>query len=209
MLDTAIELYGTCYLTGQSAALFDMRNVVEVDTGIVNLAAVIGIFLVILITFRSITMPIFLVFSIETAIWINLSIAYFTDNTLSFIGYLIISTVQLGATVDYAILLSNHYLEDRKIMPKKEAMLKALSENLSAILVSAGILAAAGFTLASTSGNQIVSELGALLGRGTILSFVMVVCALPALLLIFDKVIEKTTIKSGFYKHKRRENRGA
>ncbi len=88
-----------------------MRNVVEVDTGIVNLAAVIGIFLVILITFRSITMPIFRVFSIETAIWINLSIAYFTDNTLSFIGYLIISTVQLGATVDYAILLSNHYLE--------------------------------------------------------------------------------------------------
>ncbi len=209
VLDTAKEHYGTCYLTGQSAALFDMRNVVEVDTGIVNLAAVIGIFLVTLITFRSITMPIFLVFSIETAIWINLSIAYFTDNTLSFIGYLIISTVQLGATVDYAILLSNHYLEDRKIMPKKEAMLKALSENLSAILVSAGILAAAGFTLASTSGNQIVSELGALLGRGTILSFVMVVCALPALLLIFDKVIEKTTIKSGFYKHKRRENRGA
>ncbi len=120
----------------------------------------------ILITFRSITMPIFLVFSIETAIWINLSIAYFTDNTLSFIGYLIISTVQLGATVDYAILLSNHYLSDRKIMPKKEAMLKALSENLSAILVSAGILAAAGFTLASTSGNQIVSELGLCLAEG-------------------------------------------
>lgn len=206
VLDTAGRHYESYYLAGQSATLFDMKNIVEVDTGVVNLVAIIGIFIVILLTFRSLTVPVILVFTIETAIWINLSVAYFSDNTLSFIGYLIISTVQLGATVDYAILLTNHYLTDRKGLPKEEAMLKTLSENLVAILVSAGILATAGFALAATSDNVIISELGSLLGRGTVLSFVMVVCALPALLLIFDKVIEKTTLKSGFH---RRKNKSA
>jgi len=207
VLDVTGKHYTTYFLTGQSAALYDMKSIIETDTRIVNLAAILGIFIVILLTFRSFSIPIFLVFTIETAIWINLSLAYFMDSTLSFIGYLIISTVQLGATVDYAILLSNHYLSDRKSLPKREAMLKTLSDNLLAIIVSAGILAAAGFTLAATSGNPIVSELGTLLGRGTILSFLMVVCVLPALLIIFDKLIEKTTIKNGFHKQKAKENR--
>lgn len=199
VLDTADNYYEKYYLTGQSAALLDMKNMVEIDTRIVNLIAIFGIFMVILITFRSITIPIFLVFTIETAIWINLSFAYFGNNSLSFIGYLIISTVQLGATVDYAILLTNHYLTERKEMLKNKAMLKALTENVAAILVSASILSASGFILAATSSNPIIAELGLLLGRGTVLSFVMVVCVLPALLLIFDKVIQKTTLKCGFY----------
>lgn len=198
VLDLAKRQYGACFLTGQSATLFDMKSVVEADTSVVNWVAIAGIFLVILLTFRSLTIPIFLVFTIETAIWINLSFAYFTGSALSFIGYLIISTVQLGATVDYAILLTNHYLTDRKALPKKEAMLKTLRENLAAILVSASILATAGFALAATSSNPIISELGTLLGRGTSLSFVMVVCVLPALLVLFDRVIEKTTLPTGF-----------
>ncbi|MFA5675246.1 MAG: MMPL family transporter [Christensenellales bacterium] len=202
VLNTAESHYDTRYLTGQSATLFDMKSVVETDTGIVNLVAIIGIFIVILLTFRSLSIPALLVFTIETAIWINLSFAYFTDNTLSFVGYLIISTVQLGATVDYAILLTNHYLTDRRSLPKNEAMRKTLADNLAAILVSAGILMAAGFTLAATSGNPIVSELGTLLGRGTALSLIMVICVLPALLIIFDKVIKKTTLKNGFHIHK-------
>ncbi|MDD4164761.1 MAG: MMPL family transporter [Eubacteriales bacterium] len=203
VLDSTAKHYDSYYLTGRSATLYDMKNVIEIDTNIVNLVAIIGIFVVILITFRSITVPVLLVFTIETAIWINLSFAYFTDNTLSYIGYLIISTVQLGATVDYAILLTNHYLTERKNLPKKEAMYKTLTDNLSAILVSASILAAGGFTLAVTSGNPIVSELGTLLGRGTLLSFVMVICVLPTLLIIFDKTIQKTTLKNAFSLHKK------
>lgn len=199
VMDVTARHYNTYYIMGQSAILFDMKRIIEVDTGIVNMVAIFGIFMVLLLTFRSLTIPIFLVFTIKTAIWINLSFAYFTDNSLSFIGYLIISTVQLGATVDYAILLTHNYLKDRKSLPKKAAMLKTLSDNLVAILVSAGILATAGFTLGATSGNLIVSELGTLLGRGTILSFFMVVCVLPALLNIFDKVIEKTTFRNDFY----------
>jgi predicted RND superfamily exporter protein len=199
ILDTAASHYDTYYLAGQSAALFDMKNVISIDTRLVNLAAIIGIFIVLLITFRSLSLPLLLVFSIETAIWINLSFPYFRDQPLSFIGYLVISTVQLGATVDYAILFTNNYLDNRKTHPKKDAMRVTIKDNLVAILTSGGILATAGFTLALTSSNPIISELGTLLGRGTLLSLAMVSCVLPALLVLFDKVIQKTTLKSKFH----------
>lgn len=199
VLDTGADHYDTYYLAGQSAALYDMKNVVSTDTKRVNLIAVIGIFIVLLLTFRSLSLPLFLVFSIETAIWINLSIPYFAGQPLSFIGYLIISTVQLGATVDYAILFTNAYLNNRKTLPKKDAMRAAIGDNFVAILTSAVILATAGFTLALTSSNPIIGELGTLLGRGTLLSLAMVACVLPALLVLFDKVNQKTTLKSRFF----------
>lgn len=199
MAETA-NYYGTYYMAGQSATLYDMRSIVSVDTGFVNLIAIIGIFIVLLITFKSLTMPLILLFTIETAIWINLSFAYFAGQSFNFIGYLVISTVQLGATVDYAILLTDRYLGNRRIMHKFEAMKKTVDENLEAIIISAVILATAGFTLALTSTNPIISELGTLLGRGTVLSFLMVIGVLPALLMLLDRVIEKTTLKSGFYK---------
>ncbi|HZW49185.1 MAG TPA: MMPL family transporter [Bacillota bacterium] len=205
VLDTAAQHYDVYYLAGQSATLTDMKNVVSTDTKLVNLVAIIGIFFVLLFTFRSITLPLFLLFTIETAIWVNLSFAYFTGQSFNFIGYLVISTVQLGATVDYAILLTVRYLGNRKDLPKKEAMEKTIGDNLTAILVSATVLATTGFTLALTSSNPIVSELGALLGRGTLLSFLMVVCALPALLVLFDKLIEKTTWRSGFHGNHRND----
>ena len=186
-------------MAGQSATLFDMRNVVSIDTKLINLVAVFGIFIVLLVTFRSISIPLILLFSIETAIWINLSFPYFTGRSLSFIGYLILSTVQLGATVDYAILFTDCYLDNRKTLSKKEAMRVTIRDNLVAILTSATILATAGFTLALTSSNPIISELGTLLGRGTLLSLTMVACVLPALLVLLDNVIQKTTIKKQFH----------
>jgi hypothetical protein len=183
---TAAEYYPDYYITGTSATLYDMKLVVENDTTKVNMAAIIGIFLVLLIAFRSGRLPVILVFVIETAIWINLAIPYFSGQSLSFIGYLIVSTVQLGATVDYAILLTHNYREERQTLPRLAAMEKTLANNLISIFVSAGILATAGFALAVTSGNPIVSELGILLGRGTLLSFVMVILVLPALLMLLD-----------------------
>jgi len=198
VMDTAAMHYDTYYITGQSAILYDMKNLVSIDTKVVNLIAIIGIFIVLLITFRSISLPVFLVFAIETAIWINLSFPYFSGKSLSFIGYLIVSTVQLGATVDYAILLTNAYLNNRKTLEKNEAMRTAISNNIVAIFTSAIILSSAGFALAITSSNPIISELGTLLGRGTLLSLAMVACVLPALLLLFDKVIQRTTLNKEF-----------
>lgn len=202
IMKAAKDSYGDFYLTGQSASLNDMKNVVSVDMGRINIIAIIGIFIVLLITFRSLTIPILLIFTIETAIWINLSVPYFMDTKISFIGYLILSTVQLGATVDYAILVTHRYLEARQHEPKKEAMYSALKNNIGAVLISAAILATAGFTLAGTTQNPVIKELGTLLGRGTTLSFVMVVAVLPALLILFDTIIQKTTLSHNFHQQK-------
>ncbi len=202
LLETTALHYDSYYLTGASATLYDMKKVVSIDVTLVNLIAIMGIFIVLLITFRSLVLPLLLLFTIETAIWINLAIPYFTGQSINFIGYLIVSTVQLGATVDYAILFTNSYLTNRKSMPKQEAMRVTIEDNLISILVSAIILSTAGFTLMLTTSNPIIGELGILIGRGTLLSLTMVSCVLPALLVLFDKIIQKTTHKNEFHQSK-------
>ena len=194
--------YPTSYLAGSAATLTDMRTVVSSDTVLINAVAIIGILIVLLVTFRSISIPVILTFVIETAIWINLSFGYFSGQAYNFIGFLVISTVQLGATVDYAILITDQYLGNRKTMRKKDAILKTLGANLPAVLTSALILSLAGITLAMTSTNGVVAELGTLLGRGTILSLLMVICVLPSMLLLLDRFIQKTTFAHGFHKGK-------
>jgi len=198
--EKAGELYGEKFYTlGQSTNLYDMKNLTEKDNVVVNLIAVVAIFMVLLITFKSATLPFILVLTIETGIWINLAIPYFSGTKINFLGYLILSTIQLGATVDYAILLTNTYLSNRKLMPKGEAMGVSLGSAFRSILVSALTLSTAGFTLYLTSSNSYTADIGLLLGRGTLLSLGMVVCFLPTLLIVFDKAIEKTTYRAKFY----------
>ena len=187
------------YTAGQSANLYDMKNVVANDNTKVTIIAVISIFLVLLVTFRSGTLPFILLFTIEIGIWINLSLPYFAGEPINFLGYLVINTVQLGATVDYAILLTSYYLDNRKLMPAKEASHLAVGETFKSILMSAATLATAGFTLGATSSNPAVASLGLLLGRGAILSFALVTCVLPTVLRILDKPIKATTYKALFY----------
>jgi predicted RND superfamily exporter protein len=198
---TAQSLYGDQALTlGRSASLYDMRGVVQSDNTRVNLIAIISIFLVLMLTFRSGVLPFLLLFTIETAIWINLAIPYFLGMNISFIGYLVLNTVQLGATVDYAILLTNTYMRNRKSMAKKPAVSAALGTSFKSILVSATTLTISGFALMGTSSNQIVVDIGSMLGRGTLLSFAMVVLVLPLLLTIFDPLIGRLTLGAGFMK---------
>ncbi|MCL1873850.1 MAG: MMPL family transporter [Clostridiales bacterium] len=200
-ISMAAEKYypGEVYSVGQSANLYDIRTVVQNDNKTTNLIAIIAIFLVLLLTFRSALLPFFLLVTIETAIWINLSVPYFTNTSINYIGYLVLNTVQLGATVDYAILLTVTYMRSRRSLPKKEAIHQALGRSFRAILVSATIMAMAGFTLAGTSSNPLIADIGKLLGRGTLLSMIMVLVFLPAMLTIFDKAIGKTTYKAGFF----------
>ncbi len=198
--DLAAQYYDEYYMAGQSANLYDMAQIIEVDNLRVSLIAVVSIFLVVALTFRSLMLPVCLVLAIETGIWINLCIPYFAGDTLNFIGYLIINTVQLGATIDYGILLTTHYLRCRKEMPARQAIYKALGEAVPSLIVSAGILASAGFALGVTSDIAVVALLGFLLARGALISLVMVTCFLPALLVYFDGPIRVTTWKSGFFR---------
>ena len=182
------------YSAGSSVNLYDMKTIVRKDNSLTNLLAVIAIFTVLLITFRSVTLPVILLFTIEAAIWINLSIPYFTGTSINYIGYLVLNTVQLGATVDYAILLTVTYMRERKAMSKKEAIHSALGSSFQSIIISAFTMASAGFALAGTTTNPLIADIGILLGRGSLLSMAMVLVFLPAALTLLDGAIMKTTI---------------
>lgn len=195
---TADKYYSESWLCGQSANLYDMRDVVTADSTLVNWIAIGFIFLTLLVTFKSATLPFILLFVIEAAIWINLSVPYFADQPLVYIGYLVINTVQLGATIDYAILMTNGYAANRRTMDKREAVVATLNTNFESVLTSGVILTAAGLCLGFVSSLQVVAELGILLARGTVLSMAMVVLALPALLMLFDPLTARLTWKAGF-----------
>ncbi|OYD09952.1 RND transporter [Paludifilum halophilum] len=200
--DTAESYYDEVHLLGESVTLYDIKNTVEQDNTVVNLLTIIMIAIVLVITFRSISIPIVLLLTIQSAVWLNLSVPYFTDSSLVYVGYLIISTVQLAATVDYGILFTENDRNLRQEMPAMKAIKKTIDDKMFAILISASILSSVGFILSFTSTNPIVSSIGLLLGRGALLAFVMVVFALPAMLVVFDRVIEKTTLRANFYKGK-------
>ena len=195
---TADKYYSESWLCGQSANLYDMRDVVTADSTLVNWIAIGFIFLTLLVTFKSATLPFILLFVIEAAIWINLSVPYFADQPLVYTGYLVINTVQLGATIDYAILMTNGYTANRRTMGKREAVVATLNTNFESVLTSGVILTAAGLCLGFVSSLQVVAELGILLARGTVLSMAMVVLALPALLMLFDPLTARLTWKAGF-----------
>lgn len=191
--NVASKYYEENYSCGMSANLYDMKDVVQGDTPVVNGLAIVFILLTLLISFRSLTLPVILIFVIESAIWINLSTPYFTDTPLVYLGYLVINTVQLGATIDYAILLTDGYVVRRRSMYSIDAVKGTINDNIISIITSGLILSTAGISLNLSSSMEIVRELGMLLFRGTLLSMAMVLLALPALLILFDGATARLT----------------
>ena len=140
-------------------------------------------------TMKSLVLPIILVLSIETAIWINLAIPYFAGNTIFYIAYLIISSIQLGATVDYAILLTERYKESRETMDKKDSVIYTISAVFVSVMTSASVLTLVGFMMGYVSTHGLLSQLGFFLGKGTLCSLVIVIFVLPGLLYLFDNLV--------------------
>ena len=205
----AHDYYGDeAHIMGYSVNLKDMKDIIQEDNRLVNLLAILSIALVIAINFKSISLPVLLVLTIELSIWINLSFPYFTNTKLTFIGYLIISSIQLGATVDYAILYTNHYLKCRESMAKDQAIIQSGMLTYGSIIPPAFILSLAGFLLYKFSSLKVVSEIGTVLGRGAILSLIMVTFLLPVLLYFCDRLVEKTTYSAHFFRdHPESENK--
>lgn len=198
--EAAQELYPDQYLLlGSSASIIDIKTVVEYDFLTVNLISILAVSLILLFTFRSLTLPLLLVFVIESSIWINMSVPYFMGAPLIFIGYMIVGAIQLGATIDYAILLTGRYMENRRVMGKHEASQKAISDAGNSIITSAGILCVSGFMLGFMSNVSVISSLGMLIGRGALLSGLMVLIFLPQLLVLFDGLIARTTLNPDFF----------
>lgn len=178
---------GAYYLAGRGVSTYDLMDTITADMLKVNLLAIGAIFLVLLFTMRSLVLPVILVLSIETAIWINLAIPYFTGETIFYIAYLIISSIQLGATVDYAILMTDRYRENRQTLEKSSALVQTIADTAVSILTSGSSMTAVGMLMGYVSSNRLLAQLGMFIGRGTLLSLVIVFFVLPGLLFLFDK----------------------
>ncbi len=186
------------YLAGGSVNVYDMKETIVADNIPVTIVGIVGIAIMILLTFRSLSIPIILVSTIESAIWINLAYSYFANESVVYIAYIVLSSIQLGATVDYAILFSSRYVENRQLYDKKTAVVKTISETALSILTSASILVLAGFVLSFTSASSVTAQLGMMIGRGTLLSCSLVLFLLPTLLMLLDRLVAATTLKSNF-----------
>ncbi|WP_101911349.1 efflux RND transporter permease subunit [Marasmitruncus massiliensis] len=180
------------HFLGMTSATQDMKNTITADYGIVNWLSILGVALVIMITFRSVTMPLAVIIPIEVAIFINMALPYLVGEKMVFLGYLMVSSMQLGATVDYSILLTNNYLGIRAAEPdKKKAAVQAITKSALSILTSGTVLTVVGYGLYFISSVGAISNLGRLLGRGALLSTFFVLSFLPTLLTLLDNIIFK------------------
>lgn len=186
------------YLAGEGISTYDLKNTVMADMNVVNIIAIVAVFLVLLLSKKSLLIPVILVSAIETAIFINMSVPYFRSTTIFYIAYLIISSIQLGATVDYAILLTERYCEMRETLDRRDSIKTTLEKVSVSILTSALTMIIVGFLLGKFSTHGLISQLGYLLSVGTTASVIIVLFVLPGLLYMFDGLIQKTTKNINF-----------
>ena len=183
--------YDTYYLVGQSQALVDIKDSIESQGSWIMLITVLAVGLIVGLIFKSYKIPILLVSIILSAIWLNLSLLVIGDISVLYIGYLIVMSIQLGATIDYAVLYTHRYLEERQSFPKEQAMREAFRKSSISMMISGMILTVAGFVEALFSNLDSVTKIGLLLGRGALISLLMILIFLPVVLLIFDRWIIK------------------
>lgn len=186
-------------VAGEGPLMKDLVTTTDIDLKNVNFTSIIVIFIIMLVTLKSISLPVLLVTAIEFAIFINMGIPYLTGTELPFIASIVIGTIQLGATIDYAILLTTKYIEERKNgKEKKEAIKISLDSSISSIVVSGMCFFGATFGVGIVSTIDMIGSLCTLMARGALISMAVVICVLPSILIIFDKLITKTTL--GFKK---------
>ena len=179
------------YLAGQGVSTYDLMDTITADMVKVNLLAIGAVFLILLLMKHQLLLPVILVLSIETAIWINLAIPYFRGQHVFYIAYLIISSIQLGATVDYAILFSDRYQEFRETLGRKDAIAATVATVTTSVITTGSALAVVGFLMGAISTNQLLGQLGNFLGVGGLVSLAIVLLALPGYLYLADPLIIK------------------
>ncbi len=179
------------HLAGDTVSTFDLKNTIIRDHLRVNLIAILAVFLVLFFTFRNFLLSFLIVLSIEAAIWLNLSIPYFQDAPIFYLSYLIVSVIQLGSTVDYAILFTSRYKEFRQLHCSRKAIQMTLSVSVLSILTSGTALVMIGFFLGFITSHGILQQIGFFIGRGAIFSLGIVFLVLPGLLYCFDQWIQK------------------
>ena len=177
------------YITGNTYATMDMENILKDDYNKVNNLSLLGVFLVVAFSFKSVLLAVLAMIPIEMAIFVNMSFSYIYGTKLAFIGYIVVSSIQLGATVDYAILSISNYRELRKRLNKKESAIKMTKFSMHSIFTSGTILVICGYVVSFISKLPAIGQLGHLIGRGAIVSMTFVIFLLPALLILFDGLL--------------------
>ena len=186
------------YVVGETPSTQDIKVTITEDNTRVNVLSLLGVFMVVMFSFHSVLIPLVVMIPIEVAIFLNMAIPYIQGVDMVYMGYIIVSSIQLGATVDYSILLTNNYIAKRKLLPKKEACIEAVTRSCSSIFTSGTIITLAGYIVHFISTTAAIGDLVHLIGRGGLLSVMLVLTLLPALLVLCDPlIIEKDWKKPG------------
>ena len=195
-IDKIVKSYDkTGMVIGEAPLMKDLQDVTDVDLVNVNIISIAAIFVIILIIFKSISLPVILVAVIEFAIMINMAIPYYQGISLPFVASIVIGAIQLGATVDYAILMTTRYQKERSLgKDKMEAISIAHKTSMPSIISSGLSFFAATFGVGMISKLNMIGSLCNLMSRGALISMFIVICVIPAILLVFDKVIIHTSI---------------
>ena len=201
---TAARYYelDTIYLAGNSTSDSDLSASFATDNLLISILTAVFVMIILLFTFQSAGIPVLLVVTIQGSIWINFSIPYLQNDVVYFLGYLVVSAIQMGATIDYAIVITSRYMVLKTYMPIKDAIVESLNEAFPTIVTSGSMMVASGFIISAVSSNPVVAAIGLALGRGTLTSIALVLLALPQTLLVGDIIIQKTafTLKKEFAK---------
>ena len=181
------------YIVGNSTNVKDLSSSFGEDNMLISVLSALFVVIILLFTFKSAGLPVLLIVVIQGSIWINFSVPTIQHESLYFLGYLIVNSIQMGANIDYAIVISSHYTDLKKEMRPKEAMIAALNEAFPTIFTSGTILAVAGALIGVMTTNPVIAAIGTCLGRGTVISIVLVMAVLPQILLIGDTIVERTS----------------
>ena len=196
-MHTMSEKYydGTILIPGDSTSQYDLYKTFQIDNKVVNVVSILAVLVVLLFTFQSAGMPILLILVIQGAIWINFAFPALQHNNLFFMSYLIVSSIQMGANIDYAIVISGRYMELKDKMSKKDAIIETMNFAFPTIITSGSMMVLAGVLIGQMSSDGAICGIGQCLGRGTIISILLVMFVLPQILLLGEKVIDRTSFK--------------
>ena len=204
--DIALDYYEEVYVVGDATSNYDLSNSFKTDNVLISVLTALFVGIILLFTFQSAGLPFLLVLTIQGSIWINFSIPYLIHSNMYFLSYLIVSSIQMGATIDYAIVITSRYLELRKSMPdRKAAVIETLDRAFPTIITSGTMLTCAGFVIGFMTTNGVIASLGKVLGRGALISIILVMTVLPQLLLVGDKLIDKTELTRANKAEQKRE----
>ena len=183
---------GKILVCGESVSQYDLQKTFGRDNLVNNVVSILAVLVVLLFTFKSAGMPVLLIAVIQGCIWLNFSFPALQQDNIFFMSYLIVSSIQMGANIDYAIVIAGRYMELRETNGRRQSIIDSMNQAFPTIITSGTMMVVAGFLIGKLTSNAAIFGIGKCLGRGTTISIIVTMFVLPQILLVGDKIIEKT-----------------